>query len=357
MSLFRTQLLLTAAALLLGWAGAAHAGPAPVTQFGANPPARNGAVTVRPGDSLPSIAKMYGVPVSELAAINGLSAPYNVSVGRRLLLPMPRTHKVGRDDTLYSLSRMYGTTVPEIARMNNIAEPYTLKMGQVLRIPRGAQGQAQPQQPRSAAEELSSLEPKKTIIYKIGKPADTTPMLRTPGPSDEHKAFDSLLSKIVGVDDAQEEEPKAQINLVTAATALPETEDAEIVGKSSRAGFIWPVRGQVISHYGPKSGGLYNDGINIAAPRGTPVKAAADGTVAYVGDRLKSYGNLVLIRHPGGMVTTYAHMHNVQVKPGTKVARGQIIGSVGSTGAVLNAQLHFEVRRGTRTLDPKEYLG
>ena len=93
------------------------------------------------------------------------------------------------------------------------------------------------------------------------------------------------------------------------------------------------------------------------APRGTPVLAAADGTVVYVGDKLQSYGNLVLIRHTGGMVTAYAHLNSVNVRQGAMVRRGQAIGAVGSTGTVANAQLHFEVRKGKDTLDPKSYLG
>jgi murein DD-endopeptidase MepM/ murein hydrolase activator NlpD len=118
----------------------------------------------------------------------------------------------------------------------------------------------------------------------------------------------------------------------------------------------WPVRGRVISGYGPKDGGTYNDGINIAAPRGTPVAAAGDGTVAYVGHSLESYGNLVLIRHGGGVVTAYAHLGAVRVKQGMIVKKGQLIGAVGATGAVTAAQLHFEVRRGGEPINPAQYL-
>lgn len=130
-------------------------------------------------------------------------------------------------------------------------------------------------------------------------------------------------------------------------------------GEKSAApgGFIWPVRGQVVSGYGPKKGGLYNDGINIAAPRNTPVAAAADGVVAYVGNGIASYGNLVLIRHGGGVVTAYAHLADVKVKAGMPVKKGQPIGAVGSSGAVESAQLHFEIRRGGDAVDPRKFLG
>lgn len=342
----RTFILATALAAFIG-AQPALAGPAPVERFGLHVPTTNGAVTVRPGDTIQVIAKMYRLQVTELAALNGISPPYKLKVGQRLLLPMPHEHRVGANDTLYSLARMYGTTVDDIARLNNLKQPYVLKVGQVLQLPGS---DTTPAAPPRVAEKTTPL--KKTN-------ASGVQMLREPGPSPTHAAFDSLLSKLAGGSDEQKPAVKAEpVSLVTAATAVPPASPpAEVVGRSSREGFIWPVRGQVISSYGAKSGGLYNDGINIAAPRGTPVKSAADGVVAYVGDKLKSYGNLVLIRHPGGMVTAYAHLHAVQVKVGTHVARGQVIGVVGSTGTVLNAQLHFEVRRGTQTIDPKVYLG
>jgi murein DD-endopeptidase MepM/ murein hydrolase activator NlpD len=121
--------------------------------------------------------------------------------------------------------------------------------------------------------------------------------------------------------------------------------------------FIWPVHGRVVSGYGAKPGGLYNDGINIAAPRGTAVFSAADGTVAYVGDKLGGYGNLILIRHDGGMMTAYAHLGLVTVRQGAHVKRGSVIGGVGATGGVPSPQLHFEIRKGGDAVDPARYLG
>ena len=120
--------------------------------------------------------------------------------------------------------------------------------------------------------------------------------------------------------------------------------------------FLWPVRGHVIAAYGTGEGGAHNDGINIAAPQGTPVVAADAGTVAYAGNELRGYGNLVLIKHADGWMTAYAHNSALLVKRGEKVARGQTIARVGATGAVGEPQLHFEIRHGTKALDPAEYL-
>jgi murein DD-endopeptidase MepM/ murein hydrolase activator NlpD len=117
------------------------------------------------------------------------------------------------------------------------------------------------------------------------------------------------------------------------------------------------VQGQVVGRYGPVAGGTQNDGLNIKAAEGTPVLAADSGTVAYVGNELRGYGNLILIKHADGWMTAYAHNAQILVTRGQKVQRGQVVARVGATGAVTEPQLHFEVRRGSRALDPMDYLG
>ncbi len=354
---FNLLLLTTALAALMGVAPVSFANPAPVQNYGASAPPLNGTVTVQAGETLAGIAKRYKISVEALAGANGLSPAERVGPGRRLVLPVARTHKVLPNDTMFSLSRMYGTTVDKMAAENGIKPPYALRSGQVLKIPAGAKLSAASGKPAPLQQAASSAplpEPAQPSVT-ASNAKTATQMLKTPGPSPVTKAFDSLIGKLA-TDDADQVETVPQVSLVSAATAEPATRGAEMVGRSSRQGFIWPVKGQVISSYGPKTGGLYNDGINIAAPRGTPVKAASLGTVAYVGE-MRSYGNLVLIRHNNGMITAYAHMNTVTVKSGMKVSQGQVIGAVGSTGTVMNAQLHFEVRRGKNTLDPKQYLG
>lgn len=124
--------------------------------------------------------------------------------------------------------------------------------------------------------------------------------------------------------------------------------------------FQWPVRGRVLSEFGSYPGGEKNNGINIAAAEGEPIRAAADGNVSYAGDKLRSYGNLALIKHDGGYITAYAHADRFVVTEGQWVARGQVIGYVGSTGDVRTPQLHFEVRRGSHgetPIDPRQVLG
>ncbi len=129
----------------------------------------------------------------------------------------------------------------------------------------------------------------------------------------------------------------------------------------SRAGpcpsFRWPVRGRVIAGFGSKPNGAQNDGINLAVPEGTPVKAADDGVVAYAGNELKGYGNLVLIRHSNGYVSAYAHAKELLVKRGDTIKRGQVIAHAGQTGNVTSPQLHFEIRKGSTPVDPTQFLG
>ncbi len=120
--------------------------------------------------------------------------------------------------------------------------------------------------------------------------------------------------------------------------------------------FRWPVRGRVIAGYGAKTNGKQNDGINVAVPEGTPMKAAEDGVVAYAGNELKGYGNLVLVRHSNGYVTAYAHASELMVKRGDKVKRGQTIAKAGQTGEVGSPQLHFEIRQGSTPVDPTKFL-
>jgi murein DD-endopeptidase MepM/ murein hydrolase activator NlpD len=131
-----------------------------------------------------------------------------------------------------------------------------------------------------------------------------------------------------------------------AAAGAPATADAGAAGPA----FHWPLRGRVISGF-PK-----NDGIDLAVPEGTAVHAAEDGVVAYAGNELKGYGNLILIRHSNGYVTAYAHASELMVKRNDSVRRGQVIAKSGQTGSVSAPQLHFEIRKGSTPVDPMQFL-
>jgi murein DD-endopeptidase MepM/ murein hydrolase activator NlpD len=120
--------------------------------------------------------------------------------------------------------------------------------------------------------------------------------------------------------------------------------------------FVWPVIGPVISDFGTSAGGQRNDGINIATPYGTPIRASAAGTISYAGNELRGYGNLILIKHDDGYVTAYAHAERILVARGDTVAKGQVIAYAGDTGDVTSPQLHFEIRRGVQPVNPRTLL-
>jgi murein DD-endopeptidase MepM/ murein hydrolase activator NlpD len=122
------------------------------------------------------------------------------------------------------------------------------------------------------------------------------------------------------------------------------------------AQFAWPLDGVILSSFGARHNGERNDGINIACAGGEDIRAAADGTVTYVGNELKGYGNLILIRHDNGYTTAYAHADQITVRKGERVKQGQVIGIAGATGDVDEPQLHFELRRGVTPVDPRPHL-
>jgi murein DD-endopeptidase MepM/ murein hydrolase activator NlpD len=138
---------------------------------------------------------------------------------------------------------------------------------------------------------------------------------------------------------------------VTPASATP-TPDSPVRAANAATSFRWPAKGRVIAGFGPRTNGQQNDGINLALPEGTPIKASESGVVAYAGNELKGYGNLVLVRHSNGYVTAYAHARELLVKRGDQVKRGQVIAKSGQTGNVDAPQLHFEIRKGPAPLDP-----
>ncbi|MEO1658820.1 MAG: peptidoglycan DD-metalloendopeptidase family protein [Pseudomonadota bacterium] len=289
--------------------------------------------TVQGGETVYAIGRIYSVSPAAIIAKNQLSAPYSLTIGQGIIIPMggtsqvaaeqarfgeiaapavptPRTtpqaspnfagsstHLVQPGDTLYSLSRRYGVSVQDIAAVNNMVTPYTLSVGQRVAIPGGASGGfASPTGPTTTTTEQRTLEAK-----------------------------------------------------MIEETVLPPT-PADV---DARSRFAWPLRGSVMTGFGDQVDGVRSDGINIAAPMGSPVRATADGEVVYRGSELDGYGNLLLIRHDGGWVSAYAHTDAILVRKGDFVRQGQVVAKVGRTGSVSSPQLHFQLRRNLQPQDPE----
>ena len=327
----------------------------------------SGNVTVGPGMTLYSIARANNLSVSQLAAANNIKAPYAVHTGQKLRIPgasqpaMPQTasaratakpfkegpsvdtssskaglHRVGSGETLFSLGRKYDVSPYAIADANGLPKNAQLTLGQQVRIP-GARSGAMAAAPRKTTVPAQPS----TQLAGNSKSLPETDEMET-APAKNQQLTTAPL-------------PKAAPAEATDATEGQQVaEGAPIDGGSS--GMRWPVRGKVISGFGPKTNGLKNEGINIAVPEGTSVRAAEGGVVAYSGNELKGYGNLVLIRHDNGYVTAYAHAKELFVKRGDTVKRGDVIAKAGQTGSVSSPQLHFEVRKGATALDPMKFL-
>src|SRR6267378_1141900 len=297
----------------------------------------------------------YAPPTHPPLEVTGTAAPRSVAAIRS---PGPgsTTIIVGTSDTLETLSRRYNVTPAAILQANGYKGPRNLSPGQQLIIPR--------QTAVSAAPALAA---------PVSKPASVAaaPAVHIVNPGDtllsvarrNHVSLSELAR-------ANSLESTAKLRLgmkltvpgaKTAATAPVEDAAVATPVKAAEATgalptFRWPVRGKVITTYGAKTNGKSNDGINLAVPEGTPVKAAEDGVVAYSGNELKGYGNLVLVRHSNGYVTAYAHASELLVKRGDSIKRGQIIAKSGQSGEVGSPQLHFEIRKGSSPVDPLQFL-
>jgi murein DD-endopeptidase MepM/ murein hydrolase activator NlpD len=333
-------------------------------------------VIVQSGETLYGLARRYDVPVRSLIEENRLTPPYRMEAGRKLLLPKVQQHIVQPGETLYSISRANGVDTSTLARRNGLQPPYRIWVGEALVLPAPVETAEVPviQATAPAAPYAAPAEP--APAPAVAAASGPLPPPPPPAPRPPSEAAAAAVPPARAAQPAQAQEPAKSEEKVAALpppptpaapppaakpAPAPEAKTAalppppETVPGGART-FLWPVHGRIIASYGNGPGGTHNDGINIAAPVGTPVLAADAGTVAYAGNELRGYGNLLLIKHANGWMTAYAHNQVLLVKRGDRVRRGQPIARVGATGAVGEPQLHFEIRHGTHALDPGDYL-
>ena len=294
-------------------------------------------IEVSQGQTLYGIAKSYGVNVADIKTVNNLQSN-SVRLGQKLIIPVQgghqqtayvaptrapaannarrvrtepiarnrntgRVYRVARGDSLYGIARRHGMTTAELAQINGIRQSSPLRPGQTLSVTKGgelapARNAAKPaNQAISAPRQVARLPQKPTVSRPLPKP------------------------------------------------------------KARAAGrFRWPVEGRIISRFGSKTNGTHNDGVNLAVPAGTSVRAAENGVVAYSGNELKGYGNLILVRHANDWVSAYAHVEKILVRRGDKISRGQVIAKSGKTGDVNRPQVHFELRKNSKPVNPLTHL-
>lgn len=319
-------------------------------------------VTVGQGDTLAVIARRYDVPARAIIARNGLQPPFELKVGQEIILDPSRTHRVQSGDTLSRLARDYGVEMRLIAEANDIAAPYVIKVGQELWIPDPFSVAAAPiaAMPPMATPEFRSSIARQDLAPPPGAivaPEGVAPPQPLPPPG-------ALpLDQPYRVTPGEAQPPVATAPVAPAPVPLtPNEGPPPLTAPAPRAAarFIWPLMpgasGNVIAGFGPAGKGLHNDGINIAVAEGSQVRAADNGVVAYSGNELKGFGNLLLIKHADGWTTAYAHNATLLVKRGEPVKQGQAIATVGRTGNVPSPQLHFEIRKGTQAVDPLIHL-
>jgi murein DD-endopeptidase MepM/ murein hydrolase activator NlpD len=305
-------------------------------------------IIVGTSDTLDGLARRYNVTSAAILQANGYRGPRALSPGQQLIIPRQTAaaapalaapasrpvataaasavHVVNRGDTLLSIAHRNRVSVAELARANGLDPQAKIRLGTKLAVPAARTAAATP-----------ALQPEPVAVAQPVAPmAPATRMAAAAVGPQQSVRLAQATTKV--------EEPAAEtpVKAAEATGALPT--------------FRWPVRGKVITSYGAKTNGKSNDGINLAVPEGTPVKAAEDGVVAYSGNELKGYGNLVLVRHSNGYVTAYAHASELMVKRGDTIKRGQIIAKSGQSGEVGSPQLHFEIRKGSSPVDPLQFL-
>lgn len=338
----------------------ARSGYEPVTT-GALP--AQGGVIVERGDTLYQISRRYGVTVSALRQANGLTGN-TIRPGQRLVLPgsgaerydaapqaAPRyreparrpaaapaggSYVVRRGDSLYAISRRTGVSVGELKRLNGITNVRALRPGMRLTLGGGDTWQA----PATRVASRTTPRPRTQIRAKSIR---TMPITRDRAP-DRAPDSGAYQPRILN------QRPETPI------ATKPPAPSTRAPAADVQEKFRWPARGRVIASFNHSGRGVKNDGINIALPLGTNIEAAEGGVVAYAGSELKGYGNLVLVRHDNGWVSAYAHASEILVKRGDRITRGQVIAKAGRSGGVTQPQLHFELRKGAKPVDPLPHL-
>jgi len=289
-------------------------------------------IVVAQGDDADSLSRRYGVPAAALIKSNGLSSASQIHGGMHLVIPV---YNAGAEPSGAKPKKM-------AAAEDADAAPARRVKAKAKEETADASNKAKAKDKADAREEKLAAKSSEKKTEKVAdKPAAKAPKIEAKAEADSQTTAAKKSQPDVT--------PTASLKAADAAAPMTGAE-ADAAGVAPE--FRWPARGRIIEGF--KAGG--NDGINIAVPEGTSVRAAESGVVAYAGSELKGYGNLVLIRHPNGFVTAYANNGELDVKRGDTVKRGQIIAKSGQTGNVNSPQLHFELRKGSTPVDPTSYL-
>ena len=380
--------------------GAPVAAPAakamkPAAAPNAAPAGKGEAITVVPGDTFYGLSKKHHVSIAELMSVNGMTSP-NLKPGQTLYLPAGKTagkkpltrpeaagavaaaapapaavapptaavlakydgsYTVKKGDSLYALSLQMKVPLAELQQVNGITDVRKVKPGAVLKVPSTAVAGLPAAAPSVAASgtEAGGKVPAAVVAKEAasgaGIASTTQPVLINGD------------KKVATVEAARPDAPAVPVTAaapaeVAQAAAGPKGAQVAAAGDAGAAigKLRWPAKGKVVAAFGPRPDGTHNDGVNLSVPLGTEVHAAESGVVAYAGSELKGYGNLILVRHDNGWITAYAHNEEMLAKRGDKVKRGQVIAKAGKSGQVDAPQVHFELRQGSKPVDPAPFM-
>jgi len=301
------------------------------------------AITIGQGDTASVLSNRYGVPQEALLKVNGLSSASQIQPGTRLTIPVysiSNNETPARPAPAHTLVAPSASPAIEKSREAHVLKPEPMKTAKAVELSKAKQAELARQEAKAKALEAAKL---KAAQAKPDRKLAEKPVAEPAKPLKAAKADKP----------AMEQARRQQVDATPTNSVQPDADvKASTPAADDKPEFRWPARGRIIQGF--KAGG--NDGINIAVPEGTSVKAAESGVVAYAGSELKGYGNLVLIRHPNGYVSAYANNGALNVKRGETVKRGQTIATSGQSGNVATPQLHFELRKGSTPVDPSNYL-
>ncbi len=298
--------------------------------------------TVKSGDTLTSIARKFDVSVGDLADDNKLKAGKPLKLGQKIKGPPTdqKAYVAQSGDTLAGISKRFNVSVKSLAAENGLRATAAIKKGQKVRLPDGYKDKGPIRTTTSVASTRPTLTEPLNTYAKVETPT-TAPANPAGGPVPYTPSGNSYPRPSAPVAAQPITPPPSTTRPIIESSAAPT--EAEIIA-SGKGKFAWPVRGEIISDFGLKGTGQRNDGLDIRAPQGTPVLSAADGKVAYAGNQVPTFGNLVLVKHADGWVTAYAHLSSINVKMQQDVRQGDQLGAVGATGGTNEPKLHFEMR-------------
>jgi len=369
----------------------AAAAPSSVAEPVSTSPAsdRGEAIQVKPGDTLFGLSKRYHASVAELMSVNGLASP-NLKPGQTLYLPVGKNankrpltrtgqvatavpagspvaqpltpptaavvakydgaYTVKKGDSLYALALQLKVPMAELQQVNGIADVRKVRPGTLLKVPSSSSLAQAPDATGAASVAAGGGD-----TAKVPQAIVQSEAARIVPPTAQPVVINAR--KVAAIDMAKADTPPVE----AAGAVTPADKSAQAASGGSAAGAAlgklrWPAKGKIIGQFGPRPDGTHNDGVNLSVPLGTDVHAAESGVVAYAGSELKGYGNLILVRHDNGWITAYAHNEELLAKRGDKVKRGQVLAKAGKSGQVDQPQVHFELRQGSKPVDPTPFM-